>query len=234
MGDRSPLPAGEASDMEGTGAGDNPEGGPKRARAPQGPGKVALKKLLKAGALGVVHDLSVSLSFTMDGLTYSFPMAVAKVEGSKAPPFPELHELLESYPRRETCLQLLGRVVRAWRRARVPGQQQQARRARGCHRVPGAAALPRKSTFVRARADRCRCARVAPPQEEKVKAEETRKRKATAAEKKSDAAAALKAETRTAKLAQLEKLQAELAEMERRDDAAAAAGAGPAAMGSPS
>ncbi len=116
--------------MEGAGGGDNPEAA-KRARAPQGPCKVALKKLLKAGALGVVHDLSVSLSFTMEGLTYSFPMAVAKVEGSKAPPFPELHELLESYPRRETCLQLLGRVVRAWRRARVPGQRQQARTAAG-------------------------------------------------------------------------------------------------------
>jgi hypothetical protein len=111
--------AAEVSSMDGGAAGggeDAAAGGvdnPKKRKAPptKSTTKAALKKLMEASALGAVRDLKVSLSFTLEGLDYACALNVGKTRAG-AEMFPELHALLDAYPRKETFMELLERVVR--------------------------------------------------------------------------------------------------------------------------
>lgn len=96
-------------------AGDSPN---TKVACVQNKTKKALKELLKASSAGVVQGITVTLAFTMDGLTYTCALPVAKEKPSANEGFPELFNLMEretNAPRSAAFLSLVtGTVVREW------------------------------------------------------------------------------------------------------------------------
>ncbi len=111
------APRAEPSQSDATGGGDEPPAAAnnKRPRAPvvQNATKLQLKALLKASSKNVVHDVSVSLSFTMEGLTYACVLPVTRSQEDSSAAFPELHSLIDAHPRNASFKALLKTVVRA-------------------------------------------------------------------------------------------------------------------------
>jgi hypothetical protein len=104
MGDRTPPLAGAAD-----GACASVEPAAKKARV-FGETKALLKGLLNAEANNAVSDVTVTLAFTMDAVTYAIPLPVRRDQANAA--FPDVSVLIDTCARSGSHKALLKRVVR--------------------------------------------------------------------------------------------------------------------------
>ena len=116
MGDVSPSAAPAPSescwaspeDGAGGAASKRPPAAPRQANET----KALLKSLLQADALNVTHDISVALSFTYKGLTYTQALPVSSRAEGRGEAFPDVATLLDSTAGADAFKALLKQVVR--------------------------------------------------------------------------------------------------------------------------
>lgn len=128
-------------------AGGEAVGGAKKRKAPQrNEAKALLKSLVVANAQSVVSDVSMTLSFTMEGRTYACHLPLTTLPPAA---FPDTHELLEAHPRYAQYAELLKAVVRrVASRASVEPRPCARRRAAMMTRLRGMGPFPNSAPAV--------------------------------------------------------------------------------------